>query len=155
MWTRRTLRVSSHTLAAWLLIRLTHAHKNEVEHTKMKLSCDGECEHATSLIHSHRMTAWGAASYVFQMSFFQTVNIKMIVLTCHFPGHNQQRGLLRSTSQALLTVWSLTCLPCTKTLVILGARLSTSLVNRLAARRTTDLVDEKTQEQSLQITTDS
>lgn len=47
-----------------------------------------------------------------------------------------------------LSLCPLTCLPCTKTLVILGARLSTSLVKRLAARRTTDLVGEKTQEQS-------
>jgi hypothetical protein len=33
----------------------------------------------------------------------------------------------------------LTCLPCTKTLVMDGARLSTTLLKRLAARRTTDL----------------
>lgn len=38
---------------------------------------------------------------------------------------------------------TLTCLPCTKTLVMDGARLSTTLLKRLAARRTTDLGAEK------------
>lgn len=37
----------------------------------------------------------------------------------------------------------LTCLPCTKTLVMDGARLSTSLLKRLAAWRTTDLGAKK------------
>lgn len=39
--------------------------------------------------------------------------------------------------------WILTCLPCTKTLVMDGARLSTTLLKRLAARRTTDLRAKK------------
>lgn len=45
--------------------------------------------------------------------------------------------------EALRSALPLTCLPCTKTLVILGARLSTSLVKRLAARRTTDLMGDR------------
>lgn len=59
-------------------------------------------------------------------------------------GLTGQTGWLRSAFETQLSVCPLTCLPCTKTLVILGARLSTSLVKRLAARRTTDLVGENT-----------
>lgn len=59
----------------------------------------------------------------------------------------ERRSAAEST-RTPLPLCPLTCLPCTKTLVILGARLSTSLVKRLAARRTTDLVGEKTQEQA-------
>lgn len=87
------------------------------------------------------------------------MNIKIILLTCFLPKHNPksfvQVGLLWPATQSLLSVRPLTCLPCTKILVILGARLSTSLVKRLAASRTTDLVGKKTEEQSWQHDKDS
>lgn len=84
-------------------------------------------------------------SLVFFFFFFLTpVGKKKIQLYSHNTTTTFSCFLFFPPSIFLVPVCPLTCLPCTKTLVILGARLSTSLVNRLAARRTTDLVGEKT-----------
>lgn len=103
---------------------------------KKDLSCGEEYEHAACR-HIPIGRQHEEPLRLTRIVALKLVNIKILVPTCLLPNH-QPKYL-----QYLLSVYPLTCLPCTKTLVILGARLSTSLVKRLAARRTTDLVGKK------------